>query len=101
MHQRLGLEDRAFVERLLQRIGGQVAAQRGRRSQPTIRRENTSMTNATYTNNPRVDLAPLPPCDQCSRHLRLEEGIDEVVADSASINFVRFCWAKRVVIARV
>jgi len=30
----------------------------------------------------------------------LEESIDEV-ADSASINFVIFCWAKRVVIARV
>lgn len=50
MHQRFRLHDGTIVKRLLQRIQRQVAAQGGRPRQPTIRRENTSMTNATYTN---------------------------------------------------
>ena len=36
-----------------------------------------------------------------SRHRRFEERIDAVAADRASTNFVRFCRARRVVVARV
>ncbi len=35
------------------------------------------------------------------RYRRGEDRIDGVAADRAWINFVRFCWARRVVIARV
>lgn len=38
------------VQRLLKRVEGKVAPQRAGDAQPTMSREKTSMTNATYTN---------------------------------------------------
>jgi hypothetical protein len=55
MQQRLRRPHRAIVERSLQRIEGQVGRKRSAARQPTIRRENASMTNATYT-NPRHEI---------------------------------------------